>query len=261
MSGCSRYPEHALRGAGVSRIVPALFALFLHASSGQTPAWPPPGAGVGDTFFTDCTKASTRHAVSPLSFSDNGVWRAYIDVAGGGPECLMKTSLWIAPANGTYQLAYFMAPLREAGGDGMRILGWMPGAPIVLVMTERWQWGSDADATQQVLAIEAPTGRVYEPGLAAISQAHSGKRCRLRVEDAGFGSGMKPGILIRVRLSTDYDPDETENDVPPEKRCGDLKETWAFDYSSAYEVRKVSNQQPLLIYRSPGSMAGSSRLR
>jgi len=140
-----------------------LFALCLAGAAGQPPAWPPVGSAVGDTLFADCAKSKSRRVVSPLSLSPNSAWRAYVDVDQGSPECLLKTSLWIARANSPYQLAYFMAPLREAGGNGMRILGWMPGHSVVLVKTERWQWGSDAGDAQQVLAIEASTGRVYEP--------------------------------------------------------------------------------------------------
>ena len=80
------------------------------------------------------------------------------------------------------------------------------------------------------------------------------------MEDAGFANSTSLEILVRVKLATAYDLDETEDDVPPEKRCGDLEETWNFDYSSAYEVKQVSNQQPLLLFRSPGSIVESSGL-
>ena len=76
----------------------------------------------------------------------------------------------------------------------MQILGWMPGSSIVLVKTERWQWGSDAGDIQHVLAIEASTGRVYEPNLDDILVAHSGKQCWFRVEDVGFANRTSPEI-------------------------------------------------------------------
>ena len=142
-----------------------------------------------------------------------------------------------------------LAPLREAGGNGMQILGWMPGAEVVLVKTERWQWGSDAGDTQEVLAIEAATGRVYEPRLDDVLGAHVGKRCWVRVVDAGFAKPASLEILVRVRLATALEAGEAESDVPVEKRCGDLEETWEFDYSSAYEVKQVSNEQPLVLFR------------
>ena len=77
------------------------------------------------------------------------------------------------------------------------------------------------------------------------------------MEDAGFGNSNSFEILLRVKLATAHEVDETEDDVPQEKRCGDLEETWDFDYSSAYEVKRVSNQQPLLLFRSPGSIVES----
>lgn len=126
--------------------------------------------------------------------------------------------------------------------------------------TERWQWGSDAGDTQQVLAIEAATGRVYEPRLDDILEAHAGRRCWMHVEDAGFANPASIEILVRVRLATALEANEAEDDVPPEKRCGSPEETWKFDYSSAYEVKQVSNEQPLVLFRSPGSTVGSSGL-
>jgi len=244
----------------MKQIFLTLFVLWAAGAGGQSPAGPPADSAVGDTLFADCTKLRTRHAVSPLSLSQNGLWRAYVDVDQGSPECLLKSSLWIARADGPYQLAYFMAPARDAEGNGMQILGWMPGPSVVLVKTERWQWGSDAGDIQQVLAIEASTGRVYEPRLDDILAAHRGKQCWFRVKDAGFSSSTSLEILLRVQLATAHDVDETEDDVPPEKRCGNLEETWNFDYSSAYEVKQVSNQQPLMLFRSPGSIVETSGL-
>lgn len=235
-------------------VLPTMLVLCSGELIAQSPLWPPPDSVTGDTLFTDCAKTRAHHVVSSLSYSENGLWRAYVDVDQTGPDCLLKTSLWIARADQPYQLAYFMAPYRENGGNGMQIVGWMPGSSVVLVRTERWQWGSDADDVQQVLAIEAPTGRVYEPKLEDILQAHSGKQCSVRVEEVGFGSLTNIDILVRVKLSTSLDPDATEEDVPANKRCGNLKETWSFDFSSGYEVRQVSNEQALLLFvhQAPG---------
>jgi hypothetical protein len=239
-------------------ISPTLFVLCAAGACGQTPAWLPPDSAAGDTLFADCAKTRADHVASPLSVSEDGLWLAWVDVDQRSPECLLKTSLWIARAGRPFQLAYFMAPQREAGGNGMQILGWMPRHAVVLLKTERWQWGADADDGQQVLAIEAPTGRVYEPRLDDILGAHSGKQCRLRVQDAGFANRTTVEILLRVKLATALDADEMEDHVAPEKRCGDLEETWKFDYSSAYEVKQVSNRQPLLLFRSPGTVGESS---
>jgi hypothetical protein len=239
---------------------PILFTLCASGAAGQPGAWPPPDAAVGDTLFADCKKAQAHHIVSPLSFSENGSWRAYVDVDQGSPECLLRSSLWIARGDGAYQLAYFIAPEREAGGDGIQILGWMPGSSIVLVRVEQWQWGSDAGDIQRLLAIDASKGLVYEPKLSDILEAHSGKQCWVRMEDAGFANLKSFEILVRVKLVTAYDADESIDDVPAAKRCSNLEETWNFDYGSAYSVKQISNRQLLLLFRSPGSFIESPGL-
>ena len=244
----------------MKRFLLALFVFWAAKAGAQPLAWPPADSAVGDTLFEDCAKLRSHHLVSPLSFSQDGLWRAWVNVDQGSPECLLKTSLWIAHRDGPYELAYFMAPARDAGGNGMQILGWMPGASVVLVKTERWQWGSDAADVQQVLAIEASTGRVYEPRLDDILAAHVGKQCSFHVQNAGFADTAHIEIRVRLKLRTQYDVDETENDVSPEKRCGDIEETWSFDYGSGFEVKRVSNQQPLLLFKSPGNIAGSTGL-
>jgi hypothetical protein len=242
-------------------IFATLFIMWPAGAAAQPSQWPPPDSAVGDTLFPDCAKTRARHVTSPLSFSENRLWRAYVDVDQKSPECLLRSSLWTAGADGRYELAFFMAPERENGGNGMQILGWMPGSSILLVKTERWQWGSDAEDIQQVLAIEASTGRVYTPRLEDVLDAHRGKQCWFRVEDAGFANRNSIEIVVRVKLGTAHDLDETDDDVPVDKRCGNLEETWNFDYSSAYEVKQVSNQQPLLLFRSPGSVIESSGIK
>lgn len=240
--------------------IPILFALCAAGAAGQSRGWPPPDAAVGDTLFADCEKAPAHHVVSPLSFSENGLWHAYVDVDQERPECLMRSSLWIARADGAYRLAYFIAPEREAGGNGIQILGWMPGSSIVLIKVEQWQWGSDAGDIQRVLAIDASRGLVYEPRLSDILEAQKGKQCGVRLEDAGFANSTRLEILVRVKLVTAYDSDGSIDDVPTAKRCNDIQETWDFDYSSAYDVRRISNRQQLLRFRSPGSFIESPGL-
>jgi hypothetical protein len=244
----------------MKRIFLTLFGLWTAGACGQSPGWPPAGSAIGDTLFGDCTKLRAHHVVSPVSLSQDSSWRAYVDVDQSNPECLLKSFLWIARAGSPYQLSYFMAPERDEGGNGIQILGWMPGRSVVLVKTERWQWGSDAGDIQQVLAIEASTGLVYEPRLDDILATHRGKQCEFHVEEAGFADSKNIEILVRVKFATAHDADETENDVPPEKRCGNLEETWNFDYSSAYEVKQVSNQQPVILFQTPGSIIKTSGL-
>jgi hypothetical protein len=117
---------------GMKWIFPTLFVLCAACARTQATEWPPPDSAVGDTLFADCAKVKSHRVVSPLSWSQDSRWRAYVDVDQSSSECLLKSSLWIGQAKGAYHLAYFMAPQREAGGNGMQILGWMPGAA--------WYW-------------------------------------------------------------------------------------------------------------------------
>jgi hypothetical protein len=98
----------------MKRIFLTLFGLWTAGAGGQSLGWPPADSALGDTLFADCAKLRTRHVVSPLSLSQNTLWRAYVDVDQGSPECLLRSSLWIARADKPYQLAYFMAPARDA---------------------------------------------------------------------------------------------------------------------------------------------------
>lgn len=186
---------------------------------------------------------------SPVSLSEQGMWRAYVEVDLPDPRgCLSTTRLWVSKAQSPYRLVYMMPPERTAQQNGMEILGWARNSSMLLVLTEQWQVGSDAADTQQVLAIDAPTGMVYEPNLSELLQPHKGKQCAFRVINAGFSSDGDVDILVRARLSTWFDEDETLEDVPPAKRCGDFEETWSFNFATG-EIKPVANTQRLQIFK------------
>jgi len=65
---------------------------------------------------------------------------------------------------------------------------------MLLVKTEEWQWGSDAPDGQQVLAIDAGSGMIYEPDLESMLQARKDKQCSFRVADAGFSADRNVDI-------------------------------------------------------------------
>ena len=95
---------------------------------------------------------------------------------------MYTTRLWVARANGAYRLIYLMPPQRDASENGMEILGWAKKSRMLLLMTEQWQYGSDASDRQQVLAIDAGSGMVYEPNLEAMLEERKGcKQCWFRV--------------------------------------------------------------------------------
>jgi len=106
----------------------------------------------------------------------------------------------------------------------MEILGWAKHSSMLLVKTEEWQPGSDALDRQQVLAIDAGNGMVYEPELEAMIKARKERQCFFRVVDEGFDADKSVKILVRAKFSTAIDVDETEENVPPAKRCGNAEE-------------------------------------
>ncbi len=194
-------------------------------------------------------KQRTNRVFSPVSFSEQGRWRAYVEVdLQDSRLCISTTRLWVSKARSPYRLVYMMPPKRTDQRNGMEIIGWARNSSMLLVLTEQWQVGSDAPDTQQVLAIDAETGMVYEPNLSELLQARGDKQCSFRVTDAGFSSDGDVNILVRARFGTWFDEDETLEDVPPAKRCGDFEETWSFNFATG-EIKPVANTEPLQIFK------------
>ena len=187
--------------------------------------------------------------LSPVALSEDENWRAYVEVdVQKDLGCLHTTRLWVARAKAPYRLVYLIPPKRTAVENGMEILGWAKKSSMILVKTEEWQHGSDAPDRQQVLAIDAGTGMVYEPELEAMLQARKDKQCSFRVTDAGFGAGSSVNILVRAKFFTAIDVDETEENVPAAKRCGNAEQTWSFNFGTG-EIRQVANTQPLQLFK------------
>jgi len=226
--------------------------LLLLAVAGLTQQAPPhlsPSAASQKTLFVDCPeKGKSKHMLSPILVSEDEKWRAYVEVNVPSDQCLHTTRLWVARATAPYRLVYLMPPKRTAAGNGMEILGWAKNSRMLLVMTEQWQEGSDAPDRQQVLAIDAGTGMVYEPELKAILEGRKDKRCAFRVADAGFSADRNIDILVRARFYTATQVDETEEDVPAEERCAHDEETWSFSFATG-EITQVANTQPMLLFK------------
>jgi hypothetical protein len=95
--------------------------------------------------------------------SEDAQWRAHVEVdvsSEGG--CKHTTQLWISGPDGLKRMEYMIPPKRTASGNGMEVLGWATKSSLLLVKTLEWQLGSDAEPTEQVLAIDAKTGMVYK---------------------------------------------------------------------------------------------------
>ncbi len=216
----------------------------------QVPANSAASAPSQKTLFVHCQeKEKPKHVLSPVSLSEDEKWRAYVEVdVQGELGCLYTTRLWVRRPNASYRLVYLISPKRTAVENGMEILGWAKHSSMFLVKTEEWQRGSDAPDRQRILAIDAGTGMVYEPELEAMIQAHKEKQCSFRVTDAGFGADKSVNILVRAQFSTAIDVDETEEDVPPAKRCGNVEETWSFNFGTG-EIKRVANTQRLQLVK------------
>ena len=238
-----------LASAGI-RAIPLVLLLPALGFTQQAPVNSSASAPSQETLFVNCQEnEKPKQVLSSVWFSEDEKWRAYVEVdVQSELGCLHTTRLWVARANSSYRLVYLMAPKRTAVGNGMEILGWAKNSSMVLVKTEEWQWGSDAPDTQQVLAIDAGTGMVYEPELDAMLQAHKNKQCSFRVMDAGFSADKSINILVRAQFYTALDVDEIEENVPPAKRCGHAEETWSFNFGTG-EIMRAANRQPLQLFK------------
>lgn len=235
-----------------SPAAPAILVVLLPVAglAQQAPAHPSASAPLQKTLFVDCPeKGTSKDVLSPLLLSEDEKWRAYVEVSvPSGPECLHTTRLWVARGRAPYRLIYLMPPKRTAAGNGMEILGWAKNSRMLLVMTEQWQEGSDAPDRQRVLAIDAGTGMVYEPELEAMLDARKEKRCAFRVTNAGFSADGSVNILVRAQFHTATEVDETEEDVPAEKRCAGAEETWSFSFATG-EIKQMANTQPMSLFK------------
>jgi hypothetical protein len=203
-----------------------------------------------NTLFVECHgNEKPKRVLSPVALSEAETWRAFVEVnVQSNQGCLHTTRLWVAKANHPYRLVYLVPPKRDLAENGMEILGWARNSRMLLAKTELWQYGSDAPDAQQVLAVDAATGEVYEPELEAMLQDRKDKQCEFRVTDAGFSSDKNVVILVRAKFFTAREVDETESDVPSAKRCGESEETWSFNYATG-EIRQVGNAEPLHLFK------------
>jgi hypothetical protein len=194
-----------------------------------------------ETYFVPChDENKTSRATGPVSA--HGKWRAYVEVTVQA-GCLYTTQLWVATEGGEYRLIYLMPPERENTANGMKILGWAPGSRMILVQTERSASGTDAGPTESLVAMDVKTGEVYQPDLSAVLQNRK-PRCAFQITGGGFDSDPNVIILVRVRLYSFYEADETETDIPPQDRCTAREETWSFNYANG-EVKRVDNSRLL----------------
>jgi hypothetical protein len=222
----------------------------LLATAGQALPKRPVNRPSQNTLSVDCHgNEEPQRVLSSVALSEDETWRAYVEVnVQSKLGCLHTTRLWVAKADHPYRLIYLVPPKRDLAENGMEILGWARNSKMLLAKTELWQFGSDAADQQQVLALDASTGVVYEPELEAMLQGRKDKQCAFRVTDAGFSSDTNVVILVRAKFFTALEVDETESDVPAAKRCGNTEETWSFNYATG-EVKQVGNAETLHLFK------------
>ena len=227
-----------------------LTCLLATAVAGQAPPKRAGNRPLQNTLSVDCqANEKPQRVLSWVALSEGETWRAYVEVdVQSDLGCLHTTRLWVAKANHPYRLVYLVPPKRDLAENGMEILGWASNSRMLLAKTELWQYGSDAPDEQQVFALDAATGEVYEPDLEAMLQDREDKQCAFRVTDAGFASDKNVVILLRAKFFTALEVDETESDVPAAKRCVDTEETWSFNYATG-EVKKVGDAEPLHLFK------------
>jgi hypothetical protein len=81
--------------------------------------------------------------------------------------------------------------------------------------------------------------RSDQPDLSVVLQDRK-PRCAFHMTGGGFNSDPNVVLLVRVKLSSFYDANEAETDIPAQDRCTAVEETWSFNYASG-EVKQVNN--------------------
>jgi len=105
----------------------------------------------------------------------------------------------------------------------MKILGWAQTSQTGIGANRAMAVRFDAPDLQQVLAIDAGTGEVYEPQLEALLQNRKDKQCTFRVTDAGFKLGQRRRNSGSSEVFHGRGSRRTEADVPVAKRCANRR--------------------------------------
>ena len=187
----SRVLRAKLRGVIRRLTIVALLGIAVCAAQSKAADQPAPDK----TLFVECSQPpKAQRVVSPISLAEAGGWRAYVevDIHDG---CLHTTRLWASRENQPWRLLFMIPPTREEDSNGMQILGWAHNSQMLLAKTQRWQSGTDGGAREQILAIDAGTGLVYDPDLDRLRENHKNQQCGYRITDAGFTSN--PNVQIR----------------------------------------------------------------
>src|SRR5262249_22316263 len=196
-------------------LMTAALGLFLSSTHAQVSHARHSAVDPERTQFVECDDSGQpKRVFGPISYSQDGQWRAYVQVdVARGDEWLHTTRLWGSRRNETFRLVYLIPPERWNAENGIKILGWAEGSSMLLILTEKWQFASDAGDSQGVMAIDAQSGMLYDCDLGSVFTELKDEQCNVRVTDAGFDPNYRLNILVRAEVATEPDVDETLEDV------------------------------------------------
>lgn len=229
------------------RLLIALFIIPALAAGQNPPSGEPGPTSPPNTLFVQCgLNLAAQDIFSPLSISQDGGWRAYIEVQTSERNCAHTSKLFVSEAAKPFRLVYLIAPERYVLGNGMAILGWAERSNTLLVRIEKWQEGSDASDEEELMAVDATDGVVHSPDLDGLLNSRTDKQCSFRILDAGFSADKFPAIIVRARFFTFHDGgDDTQ--ARADEKCAPATESWkVFDDGQA---RRVADSTALHLYR------------
>jgi hypothetical protein len=141
-------------------------------------------------------------------------------------DCSNTTTLLIAANVGGKFFRIHPQLSQPSNGNGMSLVDWSPDGRLLLA--EFWQWeqsGTDVGPDKRILLFAAGKWSQSEIDLAQFMADQEGRNCQLEFKLLGFTPDGE--VAMRTDLTTDYDVDETLEDVPPAKRCIEKHQTWA----------------------------------
>ena len=184
--------------------------------------------GYPRTLWAPCEELIRAGGVirGPALVAKNGGHAAKVRVES--TDCSNTTTLLIAAKVGGKFFRIHPQLSQPSNGNGMHLLDWSPDGRLLLA--EFWQWeqmGTDEGIDKRILLFAAGKWSQSEIDLAQFMADQEGRNCQLEFKLLGFTPDGE--VAMRTDLTTDYDVDETLEDVPPAKRCIEKHQTWAVD--------------------------------
>lgn len=137
-------------------------------------------------------------------------------------SCVNTSYIFVRKGASPFEIAFLQEPTEEQSGNGIRIIDWSKDGRRLLFDVLRWQWGSDAETTNQIWLYYSETG-IFKATPMKTFIRNAGKGCFTTVEPLGFS---KDGaVAIKVTAKQGYDI-EGEMRKPA---CKESQDVWLFD--------------------------------